>query len=71
MRALSLSKGITEGTAFNVLFDACRANEYHSDKPVGTGMVMFRAFQGDEYFATWYDDTGKRLASAIVDQYDV
>jgi uncharacterized protein YoaH (UPF0181 family) len=67
MRAISLAKGVTEGPAINAIFDACRANEKRENR----GNVVFRPFHEDEYFAVLYDADGKRMASAIIDQFDV
>lgn len=57
----------TAREATNAIFDACRANESRNPK----GLVTFWKLSNTESFAYLFNKHGVKIATAIVDEFDV
>lgn len=63
---------ITEGTAMDLIFDACRGNARRESRVLGAFSVTFtESFDGTQHEACLRDDEGVVIALADVDSMDV
>lgn len=71
MHHLSHTAALTTSRAFDIIFDACRANDARKPWSDGAYRVEFMpAFNEYEHMATVLDCDDHVVAGAVVDQYD-
>lgn len=67
----TLKLNITESTAMNLIFDACRANEARAPRTVGAYTVYFGLRADGTHNAYMRNAKGVLVATAQVDKFDV